>query len=301
MSSKHLSKLSPKSKAEACFSRSGKRAICIFISVIALLLSACLDEGVAPHSIRGDDRYDIKVSSSSEESSSSQISVCSSSEEVSSSSEPYYSLGYVAADSSYMTTTFLARTFMVENESTPCGHFKDNCVDTLGACYGNDPEYCKKYGRLYTWTEAMALPAFCDSVNCDSLVDENHAQGICPPGFHVGVFDDWDKSSTLIAFVNFWRTGRKFGGILKSSEEWNGIDEVAFNALPGGYADENGEFRGLEDETYFWLSTNMALSCKTADETRMRVLHLTSDSDDLAVGAFLSKKARAYVRCEKNK
>jgi len=47
-------------------------------------------------------------------------------------------------------------------------------------CYEDDPN-CAKYGRLYNWATAMALPSDCNSKSCASQISEKH-KGICPSG-----------------------------------------------------------------------------------------------------------------------
>lgn len=294
--------------------------ICVFLFVSAFLLSACLDEGVSPRPIRGDAKYDIEESSSSVKSSSSLASSSSpldmsmsSSLAIPQPSEPRYILDFISDGYRFYnitnvpnfnsgmttdTTKFTRSLFMIENENTPCGHYVKDCEDTLGVCYGNDEENCVKFGRLYTWTEAMALPDSCDSVYCDPLVNASKAQGICPHGFHI--METWEWGTLKMMNTRIEDSG--FGANLKSATMWNGDDNLGFNALPGGYADEKGEFFGLGEETYFWLSKNIDTGYGTDDETQMHVVQLTTESNDLIRhrGFTLPKKARAYVRCVKN-
>ncbi|MDZ7723616.1 MAG: FISUMP domain-containing protein [candidate division KSB1 bacterium] len=45
--------------------------------------------------------------------------------------------------------------------------------------YNNDPDAEQAYGALYTWNEAM------------QWTQQQGAQGVCPPGWHVPTREDW--------------------------------------------------------------------------------------------------------------
>jgi len=77
--------------------------------------------------------------------------------------------------------------------------------------YGNDPENCQKYGKLYNWETAMR---------------------ICPEGWHLPSKEEWQ---TLVDFAG----GEKVAGKkLKAKRDWRhfgtGTDDFGFSALPGG-------------------------------------------------------------------
>ena len=98
-------------------------------------------------------------------------------------------------------------------------------------CYKDDPSYCDKYGRLYTW---------------------NAAKDACPEGWHLPSKDEF---SVLIDAVG----GENVAGkMLKSVSGWgtkgNGIDAYSFAALPAGdFFDGKYDFEGFV--TFFWSST----------------------------------------------
>ena len=101
-------------------------------------------------------------------------------------------------------------------------------------CYKDKPENCEKYGRLYTWEEAMKA---------------------CPSGWHLPSYKEW---GTLVAFV-----GEKTGEKLKAKSGWNdyndksgnGMDDYGFSALPGGNGHSDGSFRNTGDIGLWWSST----------------------------------------------
>jgi uncharacterized protein (TIGR02145 family) len=108
-------------------------------------------------------------------------------------------------------------------------------------CYDNRPANCEKYGRLYNWATAMALPSKCNGKSGDPEIDGYDSdcktetakhQGICPTGWHIPTANDWQKLSD---YAKSETAGKK----LKAKEGWhsggNGTDAYGFSALPGGY------------------------------------------------------------------
>jgi len=66
-------------------------------------------------------------------------------------------------------------------------------------CYESKPENCKLIGAFYTWAEAMALPAACNSSNSDGCLSKyfggsgwiGYRRGICPAGWHIPSDCEW--------------------------------------------------------------------------------------------------------------
>ena len=99
-------------------------------------------------------------------------------------------------------------------------------------CYfNNDPENGKKFGKLYNW---YAI---------------NDPRGLVAKGWHVPASPDW---KTLIRnLLGIDVAGTK----LKSKTGWkskNGTDNIGFDALPGGYRNEKGEFKDLGTKCQWW-------------------------------------------------
>jgi uncharacterized protein (TIGR02145 family) len=69
----------------------------------------------------------------------------------------------------------------------------DNDTDM---CYNNDPANCAKYGRLYNWATAMALPLKCNSIlstdDAACAIKTPYHQGICPEGWHIPNVEEWN-------------------------------------------------------------------------------------------------------------
>lgn len=131
------------------------------------------------------------------------------------------------ANQTYKTVKIGTQTWMAENLNV-----KSTGTDSGQYYYPNNPDSAKKYGRLYTWASLMGLADSCNTLSCASQVQLKH-QGICPTGWHVPSYADWD---TLMNAVG----GSGVAGIeLKSTAGWNrpgndGTDTYGFRALPGG-------------------------------------------------------------------
>jgi uncharacterized protein (TIGR02145 family) len=90
---------------------------------------------------------------------------------------------------------------------------------------------CVKYGRLYDWSTATALPPSCNESSCSSQIQTKH-KGICPSGWHLPTDAEW---TTLTDYVGGAETA---GTKLKAKSDWNengnGTNDYGFLALPGG-------------------------------------------------------------------
>ena len=126
-------------------------------------------------------------------------------------------------DKIYHTVTIGAQTWMAEN----LNYWGEN--DEIGLCYNNRPDSCAKYGRLYTWIEAMDGASSSNS-------NPSGVQGVCPVGWHVPSDIEW---TVLTNFVGGSETA---GTKLRSQNGWHNVtgvywqstDEYGFSAPPGG-------------------------------------------------------------------
>ncbi|MDR2554981.1 MAG: hypothetical protein LBC64_06085 [Fibromonadaceae bacterium] len=115
---------------------------------------------------------------------------------------------------------------------------------------------CDKYGRLYDWATAMALPSSCNTSTCAGQVNPKH-RGICPSGWHIPSDADWD--ALITAAGGIIQTAGKY---LKATNGWNdyngesgnGTDEFGFAALPGG-GYSNGDFSNVGNNGYWWSAS----------------------------------------------
>jgi uncharacterized protein (TIGR02145 family) len=126
-------------------------------------------------------------------------------------------------------------------------------------CYGNyDEESCKKYGRLYDWVGA------------------NNA---CPSGWRLPSKEDYDG---LLEYAKKEYEGSE-GTVLK--------DEKGWNAIFGGVKYEDMGFGLLDEQAFWWSSTE-------ADISNARYRQIKKDSKEFNSG--YDKKTKGYsVRCIK--
>lgn len=175
-------------------------------------------------------------------------------------------------------------------------------LDSSSWCYDNDPENCKKYGRLYLWSATMDSAALFseDGAECGYFKENEpehkcssagFVQGICPEKWHVPSKKEYEK-----LLVNTQ--------ILCKSSDGNQTD-YGFDIQPGGfyYAEPDccsfypwseGRFFEYGGETAFlWLASEEAASKAYCD-----LIHASNCKTD---GPTWGAKFFAYsVRCVKD-
>jgi len=104
-------------------------------------------------------------------------------------------------------------------------------------CYGNKPENCAKYGRMYNWSIAKKA---------------------CPSGWHLPSKSEWEVLEEAVGGLEV--AGKK----LKAKSGWssnNGADEFGFSALPGGIVYPDGDyFHYIGDVGYWWSASEFGIS-----------------------------------------
>jgi len=123
----------------------------------------------------------------------------------------------------YATVRIGTQTWMAENLDYKTGN---------SWCYGNDPDNCEKWGRLYDWQTARTA---------------------CPSGWHLPSDDEWRVLEKTVG-------GKETGGTkLKSTSGWsyngNGTDSYGFTVLPAGYRSDVGRFDNVGDIACFWSAS----------------------------------------------
>jgi uncharacterized protein (TIGR02145 family) len=110
-------------------------------------------------------------------------------------------------------------------------------------CYWDQLSKCEIYGGLYLWDEMM---------NYSSTIG---AQGICPNGWHIPSFDEYDL------MITFLGGSSSAGGKLKETglAHWKtpntgATNESGFTALPGGVRTLGGSVSALTEKGFFWIS-----------------------------------------------
>jgi len=143
-------------------------------------------------------------------------------------------------------------------------------------CYGegSDSESqanCIKYGRLYSWATAMALPSKCDSVlstsDAECAIKAPYHQGICPKGWHIPNGAEWDDLFRNADGTNGTDSpydSPTAGKYLKAREGWDDCgplgsgksylceDTRGFAALPGGGGKSDDNFVEMGNLGYWW-------------------------------------------------
>lgn len=109
-----------------------------------------------------------------------------------------------------------------------------------------------KYGRLYTWTQALGLADSCTARSCSSLVNVS-SRGLCPAGWHLPSEDDWTDLAAAAG------GGQKGGLNLRSVGGWKadavGTDSLGVRLLGSGRRDTDGAHRYQGTDGYYWTST----------------------------------------------
>jgi uncharacterized protein (TIGR02145 family) len=141
-------------------------------------------------------------------------------------------------------------------------------------CYKNDSLYCKKYGRLYNYHEALK---------------------VCPIGWHLPSAKDWrelenhlggkETAATKLKSKTGWNTYKGNDG--------NGTNESGFNAKPAGMRGDNEfAYHYAGKKAYFWSSAPM-------DYGRAWNRILTNENEEVGSENF-SKSYGHSVRCVKD-
>ena len=167
----------------------------------------------------------------------------------------------------YRTVIIGTQTWMAENlnyayTGVPY-KYENDASDSISWCYGNDPAYCAKYGRLYTWAAAMdSVGAWTENSKgcgygktCSSTYP---VQGVCPSGWHLPTEEEFRTLFTTVGGDSI------AGAMLKTTSGWNrsgngatGMDGYSFAALPSGYRENDGVYYAKGGYAYFWTSSVM--------------------------------------------
>jgi len=178
--------------------------------------------------------------------------------------------------------------------------------DTVGACYNNSADSCAKYGRLYTWAEAMGLAPGFNSVLWGGSLPR---QGVCPSGWHVPSDPEW---SILTAYVGESTAGTK----LKSTSGWridttrtlvangdkidttitvtdyNGTNDYGFNVLLAGNRSNAGPSNPRGLNAPFWSSS---------ENDAFNAWYLNFSYTNASVDSYYNYKADGFsLRCVQN-
>ena len=156
---------------------------------------------------------------------------------------------------------------------------------------GNDEANIAKYGRLYTWTTTLGIPAdFTEQSPAKDLemyhnIRQDNYRGIAPEGWHIPSYKEWEQ-----LLENLPKNSN--GDELRSECFWGnpGEDSFGFFALPAGYRFDNGTFCRFGKRARFWCKDEYGKS-------NAYRLSITNNSVDIE-GVYRSDAMS--VRCVKN-
>jgi uncharacterized protein (TIGR02145 family) len=125
---------------------------------------------------------------------------------------------------------------------------EENCQPAW-CYYNNDPEYGKKYGKLYNWYAV------------------NDPRGLAPEGWHVPTYEE-------LTILDEFLGGKNIAGYkMKSAKGWkackdedgkiqngNGNNSSKFNGFPGGFRNDIDSFGGIRYNAFFWSVTESGYS-----------------------------------------
>jgi len=165
----------------------------------------------------------------------------------------------------YKTVIIGEQVWMAENLNYNAKGSKCYAEGVSGVSADSSAKNCAKYGRMYDWKTAMALPANCNESECNSQISKPKHTGICPSGWHIPGNADWNA---LMKFINPScssnnNTCTGAGAKLKATSGWNvnpykisgnGTDNYGFSALPSGEGDDNSYFDNIGNNSSWWSS-----------------------------------------------
>ncbi|MCQ2103925.1 MAG: fibrobacter succinogenes major paralogous domain-containing protein [Fibrobacter sp.] len=130
-------------------------------------------------------------------------------------------------------------------------------------CYDNKAKNCDVTGRLYTWAAAIDSVALANDADNPQTCGYGKTctlptvvQGVCPEGWHLPSYDEWETLFTAVGGSS------KAGTALKSQTGWYSQtgdaadrDAYGFSALPAGYRYSDGNFIYAGNYASFWSAS----------------------------------------------
>ena len=142
-------------------------------------------------------------------------------------------------------------------------------------CYDNAPDFCIKYGALYSWEEAME---------------------VCPDGWHLPSKDEWE---VLIGHLGVADAGQKLKASPDDAIPWDGTNETGFTALSAGAGNGEG-FHRMGDWALFWSSTESSTERAWFTQLDGYWYQVPAKYTKLYVGSYYLKTNQFSVRCIKD-
>jgi len=193
------------------------------------------------------------------------------------------------------------KTVIIGEQEWMAENLKYNKDNSIGICYedpkvddpdkDSDTTKCIKYGRLYTWIEAMNINnAEFNYKHYNETTNDTIFHGICPEGSHLPSFNEWNN---LFHYIGVSNGGDK----LKTVNDWNppGTNEYGFSAMPAGD-------RMLTNTKYMFrfLGTCGAWWSSTESFTTFQILSYQICEEYNSKGVLFEKASWASIRCIKD-
>lgn len=199
----------------------------------------------------------------------------------------------------YRTIKIGTQTWMAQNLSYADGGVTSYCRNN--SVQGNGDEYCRRFGRLYTWAAALNLD---DMYNSNRATESDGsdkylyhpAQGLCPDGYHIPQKSEFE---TLINYVAAQNTVNNVKtGVSPSLESVNGLWDI-----PAGdsYPTNTTGFSGVANGSLFggYSATLSMVSSTENSATTFTVYILHHSSTSFKIEAH-EKASFMSIRCVKN-
>jgi uncharacterized protein (TIGR02145 family) len=148
-------------------------------------------------------------------------------------------------------------------------------LETQGYCWYNNEEitYKSKFGALYNWYVV-------------------NSGKICPTGWHVPSFDEWEDLTTFLGGELVAGGKLKEEGTTYWADQNTADNSSGFSARGGGYRDGNGFFGSILEQGYRWTATETNSSHAWAKFIGWSTVNTYKDE--------MYKDAGFSVRCIKN-
>ena len=161
-----------------------------------------------------------------------------------------------------------------------------NYVAGGGSCYGGSDVLCDRYGRLYTWAEAVDEPESECGKGYHCSLPSGNIKGICPDGWHLPTIEEFNMLLDAAG-------GKSSAGYaLKSTEGWRegaSSNETGFNALPAGQRNQNEVYTDTTSAAHFWSATE-------SDASNSSYMNIYASSNQGYTGYYY-KNMQQSVRC----
>ena len=135
------------------------------------------------------------------------------------------------------------------------------------SCYGDEPDFCLRFGKLYSWPGVMDY----DKNRCqdDASCSLTSNQGICPNGWHVPTKSEWDTLWSNVGFTSEnLEKGDEYGrtavrGLISDTSyiTWDRSgksDFFGFSAMRQGLKTDVGDYEWMDNiVAAYWTSSEV--------------------------------------------